>query len=48
MTAGSREVTKEDRIPKEEIKIPSEVKPFLEKEINFELFQQLLTDKVDI
>lgn len=48
LTGASKEVTKENSMPKEEITIPNEVKPFLEKEINFELFQQLLTEKVDM
>ena len=37
--AAGREVSKEDKIPKEAIIVPPEIKPFLEKEITFELFQ---------
>ena len=31
----------------DEIEIPFELKPFLNKEINFTLFVELLTEKVD-
>ena len=39
-------VEEEDQL-EDRIDVPFEVKPFLNKEINFDLFVELLTEKVD-
>ena len=38
----------EPHIPEEEHVIPVAMKPYLDKELNFNLFLKLLTDKVDV
>ena len=37
----------QDEGPKEEVVVPVAMRPFLDKEINFQLFLELLADKVD-
>jgi hypothetical protein len=46
LTPGEEEDGEADG-PVEEVRVPTNMKPFLNKDINFELFVEMLTNKVD-